>query len=89
MDLSAIDVASAGESVSFAQIVPYSAIIYDVQGDTWVYVNSEALTFVRQKVLVDRIEGQFAILSEALPEGMKVVTVGVIELYGAETGVGK
>lgn len=70
-------------------VIPYAAVIYDTEGKTWVYTNPEPLTFVRQSVLVDRIEGDQAILSQGLDEGTTVVTLGVSELYGAETGVSK
>ena len=66
-------------------VIPYAAIIYDTEGATWVYLNSEPLTFVRHPVTVDDIKGDQAFLSEALPAGSAVVTVGVAELYGAES----
>ncbi len=69
--------------------IPYAAIIYDTDGNTWVYTNPEPLTFVRAPIMVDRIEGDKAILSQALDAGTTVVTLGVSELYGAETGVSK
>lgn len=70
-------------------VVPYSAVIYDLKGDTWVYTNPEPQTFIRHKVSVDYIEGDKAVLSEGPPEGTKVVTVGVAQLFGVEFGVGK
>jgi hypothetical protein len=54
-----------------------------------VYTNPEPLTFVRAQVVIDRIEGDQAFLSEALGTDAPIVTVGVIEIYGAETGVSK
>ena len=69
--------------------VPYSAVIYDVQGNTWVYTNPEPLTFLRAPIVIDRIEGDQAFLSEALATDAPIVTVGVAEIYGAETGVSK
>lgn len=66
-------------------VIPYAAIIYDTEGTTWVYLNPEPLTFVRHPVVVDDIKGDQAFLSEALPAGSAVVTVGVAELYGAES----
>ncbi len=71
------------------RVVPYSAIIYDLKGDTWVYVAIDTLTFQRQKVTVDFFRGQTALLSEGPPTGTLVVIRGPAELYGAETGVGK
>lgn len=70
-------------------VVPYSAVIYDTEGNTWVYTSPESLTFVRAPILIDRIEGDQAFLSEPLETDAPVVTVGVAEIYGAETGVSK
>lgn len=69
--------------------LPYAALIYDLHGETWVYTNPEPLVFVREAVKVDRIEGETALLSEGPAAGTAVVVVGVAELYGADTGVGK
>jgi len=69
--------------------VPYAAVIYDIEGNTWIYTNPEPLTFVRAQIEIDHIEGDTAVLSEGLPSALNVVTVGVSELYGTETGVSK
>ncbi|HEX5944140.1 MAG TPA: hypothetical protein VFY66_17800 [Anaerolineales bacterium] len=69
--------------------VPYAAVIYDIEGNTWIYTNPEPLTFVREQIMIDRIEGDTAFLAESLPGELKVVTVGVAEIYGTETGVSK
>jgi hypothetical protein len=68
--------------------VPYAALLYDAHGDTWVYATSGDLVFVRTQVTVDRIDGDVALLSAGPPSGSSVVTVGLAELFGAETGVG-
>jgi hypothetical protein len=65
-------------------VIPYAAILYDTQGATWAYASPEALTFVRTPIVVDRIDGDTAILSDGPPAGTLVVTVGATELYGAE-----
>ena len=65
-------------------VIPYAAVLYDAQGDTWVYTNPEPLTFVRHRIAVDSIQGDLAILSNGPPLGTSVVTVGAAELYGAE-----
>ena len=70
-------------------VVPYSAVIYDLEGNTWVYTNPSPLTFVRVRVVIDRIEGNQAFLSQRPETDAPIVTVGVIEIYGAETGVSK
>ena len=69
--------------------VPYAAVIYDIEGNTWIYTNPEPLTFVREAVVIDHIEGDTAFLAESLPGDLNVVTVGVAEIYGTETGVSK
>ena len=70
------------------RVVPYSAIVYDAQGNTFVYTNPEQLVFVRAAVTVDRIDGEFAILSEGPKAGTKVASVGGALLWGTEFGVG-
>lgn len=70
-------------------VIPYSALIYGLHGETWVYVSPEPLTFVRQPVTVDYIEGDMVILLDGPPVGTEVATVAVAELYGTDTGVGK
>lgn len=70
-------------------LVPYSALIYEPDGETWVYTSPSKLVFVRAKVTVDRIEGDRALLASGPPIGTSVVTVGAAELYGTEFGVGK
>jgi len=69
-------------------VMPYAALLYDEQGDTWTYTNPEGLVYVRHGVTVDFIEGDLAILSDGPPVDTLVVTVGAAELYGAEFGVG-
>ncbi|MBI3241984.1 MAG: hypothetical protein HYZ49_06790 [Chloroflexi bacterium] len=71
------------------KIIPYAAVIYDVNGQTWVYTNPEPLTFVRQSVTIDYIEDDLAFLTEGPDTGTEVVVVGGAELYGTETGVSK
>lgn len=69
--------------------VPYAAVIYDIEGNTWIYTMPEPLTFVREPIVIESIEGDTAILAESLPSEFNVVTVGVAEIYGTETGVSK
>jgi hypothetical protein len=70
------------------RVVPYSALIYDAQGATWVYTSPQPMTFVRQKVEVDYIEGLIAVLRDGPAAGTLVASVGVAELYGTEFAVG-
>lgn len=85
LDLQAVAAQDAEVNGAKRTVIPYAAIIYDTEGATWVYLNPEPLTFVRHPVTVDDIKGDQAFLSDALPAGSAVVTVGVAELYGAES----
>ncbi len=71
------------------KVVPYAAVLYGVNGETWVYSNLEPLVFVRQPIVIDYIEEDLAILSEGPEVGTAIVTVGAAELFGTETGVSK
>ncbi len=70
------------------KVVPYSSIIYDTSGDTWVYISPEPRQFVRHQVAVDYIKGDEAVLVDGPPKDSVIATVGVAELYGAELGIG-
>ncbi len=69
--------------------VPYGAVIYDAQGDTWVYTGNGDLTFVRHAVSIVSIEGDRAYLSDGPDQGTQVVSVGGAELLGTELDVGR
>jgi len=67
--------------------VPYSAILYDAEGNSFVYAVTGPLTYIRAPITVDYVEGDQAILSDGPSSGTEVVALGIAELYGAETGV--
>ena len=66
------------------KVIPYAAVLYDTEGNTWTYSSPEPLVFVRHRIVVDRIEGEMAVLSDGPAAGTSVVTVGAQELYGSE-----
>ena len=68
-------------------VIPYDAVMYDASGQTWTYTNPEPLVFVRQRIAVDSVEGERAVLASGPAPGTMVVTVGETELYGTEFGV--
>jgi hypothetical protein len=82
-----LKVTKVGEEAGRA-FVPYSSLIYDPQGHTWVYVSPKPRTFVRSEVEVERIDGDRAFLSSGPSVGTQVASVGVAELYGTEFEVG-
>src|SRR5262245_19320348 len=66
------------------RVIPYAAILYDTEGNTWTYTNPEPLVYVRHSIAVDHIVGELAMLTDGPPAGTAVVTVGAAELYGSE-----
>ncbi len=70
-------------------VIPYGAVLYDLNGGTWAYTSPEPRVYVRQPITVEYIEDDMVVLTDGPPLGTAVVTVGAAELYGADTGVGK
>ena len=66
------------------KVVPYAAVLYDSEGDTFTYTSPERLTYVRVPIKVDQADGDQAVLSDGPPVGTQIVTVGAAEVYGAE-----
>ena len=64
--------------------VPYSAIIYGINGETWVYIQVRPLTFRREAVTIERIQGDAVLLSQGPPANTQIVAQGASELYGVE-----
>jgi hypothetical protein len=64
--------------------VPHTALIYNPDGDVFVYTRPAPQTYVRAPVTVRRVEGEQALLSEGPPAGIIVVTVGAAELLATE-----
>jgi hypothetical protein len=77
-------VAEQQVSGKIQRTIPYSAVIYDAEGGTWAYTTDEHLTFVRDEISVERIDGDTAYLSDGPAAGTEVVTVGAAELVGLE-----
>jgi hypothetical protein len=65
-------------------VMPYEALIYGADGNTYTYTAPEPLTYVRQEISIDHFDGDSVVLSDGPPAGTKVVTVGVDEVYGTE-----
>lgn len=69
------------------KIAPFSSIIYDLDGDAWVYTEPAPLSYVRAPIVVELVKDDDVYLEEGPAAGTKVVTMGVPELYGTEVGV--
>jgi len=81
LDIQTVSVHDGGTQ---GTVIPYDAVLYEANGDTWVYVSLEPLVFVRQSIVIDHIKGNEAFLSEGPDSGAMVVTLGAAELYGSE-----
>ena len=78
----AVPLADAADGLT----VPWSAVVFDVHGNTWVYAEAGPRTYARKRVAVRYTAGLDAVLAGGPPAGTKVVVAGVQELFGAETG---
>jgi len=81
-----VSVPLSGDEASL--VAPWSALIYDVHGGAWVYEAAGAQTFVRRRVEVKHRTGDTAVLASGPAVGTRVVTAGVLELFGVEFGAG-
>jgi hypothetical protein len=69
------------------KVVPYEALIYDPEGKTYVNEASKPLSYVREEVRVNRIDGDRVHVSGGPAAGTEVVTTGAAEVYGTELEV--
>jgi len=69
--------------------VPASAVVFDIQGDTWVYRRLAPRTYKRARVLLRHFVEDVAVLASGPPVDAEIVTAGAQELFGAETGFSK
>ena len=76
---------SAGQNI----VVPWSAVVYDIDGGTWVYIQIAPHTFTRSRVEVSQSGQNLATITRGVSPGDKVVITAVAELYGTEFGGGK
>jgi hypothetical protein len=84
-----IETAEVSALPAGAESVPYSAVIYDAEGHSWVFTTGEELSYVKQPITIDRIDGDTAILAAGPPVGTAVVSQGAEELFGVEDGIGE
>ncbi|MDF1660771.1 MAG: efflux RND transporter periplasmic adaptor subunit [Planctomycetota bacterium] len=66
------------------QTIPYSAILYDMNGGSWVYHKTKSNTYVRRRVEVLFKHKDLAVLGRGLRPGMEIVVVAAPELFGSE-----
>jgi RND family efflux transporter MFP subunit len=70
-------------------VIPDSALVYDINGQPWVYEDLGRNVYARRRVEVARHVGNRAMIARGIAPGTRVVTVAAAELFGVEFGVGK
>lgn len=84
-----VRVAIARKSTEENLIVPFSAILYDIHGGTWVYVKTMPQVYVRRRVELHHVTDGLAVLARGPSENTEVVVTGAMEIFGTEFGGGK
>jgi hypothetical protein len=77
------EVSDAGSALA----IPYAAVVYDPEGGSWAFVETEAGTYQRHPITITSVEGDVVRLSDGPEPGTPVVTVGAAELVGVEAGI--
>jgi hypothetical protein len=70
-------------------VVPWAAVLHDVNGGTWVYEKLAPQSYARRRVQVKRVIDGIAAIADGLKPGANVAITGAAELFGTEFGVGK
>jgi hypothetical protein len=66
------------------KVVPHGALIYNPDGDAFVYTKPKAETYVRAPIEIGRVTGGTVVLSGGPPVGTRIVTTGSAELLATE-----
>jgi hypothetical protein len=83
LDLQTVAVAASPAG----NMVPYSAVLYEPDGSSWVFVQTAPHTFQRSSISISNIAGDQVAVSSGPPVGTPVVSQGAAELVGVETGI--
>jgi RND family efflux transporter MFP subunit len=67
-------------------VAPWSAIMRDINGGTWVFEKTGEHTYVSRRVQVRYVIDEMAVLASGPAVGANIVTDGAVELWGAEMG---
>ena len=69
--------------------VPWSAVVFDINGGAWIYEKAAEHRYVRRRVSLDHTANNVAYLASGPAAGTQIVIDGVAELWGTEFGAGK
>lgn len=70
-------------------VVPWSAVVRDLHGGSWVYQRTAEGRYTRQRVEVAYVTGEDAVLARGPAPGAIVVRTGAAELFSTEFGPAK
>ena len=82
-----LETATVTAGTSGQATFPYSALLYESNGQAAVYVSTGALSFQRAFVTVGTIVGNTVTVTSGVTPGQRVATDGSEELYGVQNGV--
>jgi len=68
-------------------VVPYSSVVYEADGSSWVWVRVSPSTYQRSAIAISGITGDQVAVTSGPPAGTEVVTVAAAELVGVEIGI--
>lgn len=77
------------ESKIEALVIPFNAVLHDINGGQWVYAQTAEHVYTRKRIQVARLAGSDAVLATGPAVGTKIVTDGSAELFGTEFMTGK
>jgi hypothetical protein len=66
------------------KVIPHDALIYNPDGDVFVYTKPKAETYIRRPVRVERVSGDKVWLAAGPEAGTTIVTTGSAELLATE-----
>ena len=76
-----------GETESLT--VPAAAVLIDIYGGSWVYATDTPNTFHRERIVVDHLTNDTAVLASGPKAGTQIIVDGTAEVFGTEFGTGK
>ncbi|MDX1980841.1 MAG: HlyD family efflux transporter periplasmic adaptor subunit [Bryobacteraceae bacterium] len=84
-----VAVAMLSSTSNTLRTVPYSAVVYDIQGGSWLYEQAANHRYVRRRVQIHHQMSGVAYLASGPAPGTPILVEGVAELWGVEFGAGK
>jgi hypothetical protein len=66
--------------------VPFASVVRDAEGGAWVYTQAGEHRFRRQRVSIERRDGDQLVVARGVSAETRLVSTGAIELWGFELG---